>query len=147
MPKGGARSRSGPAPDPNALTVVDGEWVTLPAVGRSGPAPVWPMPSVTDRESEVWSALWSKPQALEWERLGQEHYVALYVRRLVEAEVAGSAVNLSTLVRQMSDELGLTAAGMARNRWKVERVDDKSSDRSARQSTKDRFRVVTGGKG
>jgi len=104
------------------------------------------LPDLLDRESAVWSALWLKPQAIEWERLGLEHYVALYVRRLVEAEAQGSAVNLSTLVRQMSDELGLTAGGMARNRWKIERVEE-GSKQAERRSTKNRFTVVAGGKG
>jgi len=57
-----------------------------------------------------------------WEKLGQHFYVGLYVRRLVEAEAKGSPVNLSTLVRQMADSLGLTTPGMHSNRWKIERV-------------------------
>ena len=63
--------------------------------------------------------MWAKPQALMWERYGQELEVALYVRRLVEAEEPGSFVNLSTLVRQMSDSLGLTTPGMRANRWRI----------------------------
>ncbi|MFG3488545.1 hypothetical protein [Streptomyces sp. NPDC047972] len=71
------------------------------------------------RETELWSALWVKPQALMWERYGQQLEVALYVRRLVEAEEPGSFVNLSTLVRQMADSLGLTTPGMRANRWRI----------------------------
>ena len=146
MPKGGARTRSGPPPDPTALSTVDGEWVTLPAAGRTSPAPEWPLPGLADREAAVWSQLWAKPQALEWERLGNEHYVALFVRRLCEAELPGAPVNLSTLVRQMSDELGLTAGGMARNRWKIERTDAKASPPAPeRASAKSRLTMVSGG--
>jgi len=48
MPKGGARVHSGPPPDPNALRRErakdkDG-WTTLPAEGRKGALPKWPLP-------------------------------------------------------------------------------------------------------
>ncbi|MFP3986891.1 hypothetical protein U9R90_05190 [Streptomyces sp. E11-3] len=73
------------------------------------------------REAELWADLWRKPQAIMWERFGQELEVALYVRRLTEAELMDSRVNLSTLVRQMGDSLGLTTPGMRANRWRVDR--------------------------
>lgn len=145
MPKGGARARSGPAPDPNSLksTTNAADWTVLPPEGRTTPAPSWPLPDADARESQVWATLWGKPQALEWERLGQEHYVAIYVRRLVEAEERGSPVPLSTLVRQMSDELGLTAGGMNRNRWKIERIDDAAAKKAPVQpSARQRLTVV-----
>lgn len=48
MARGGARTISGPPPDPNALrrdrkSDRDG-WTTLPAEGRKGPTPPWPLP-------------------------------------------------------------------------------------------------------
>ena len=48
MPRGGARVNSGPPPDPNALrrdrpSDKDG-WTALPAAGRQGDPPVWPLP-------------------------------------------------------------------------------------------------------
>lgn len=145
MPKGGARTRSGPPPDPTSQKSMDGDWVLLPVAGRTDPPPAWPLPTQSDRESAIWDALWVKPQAIEWSRLGQEHYVGIYVRRLAEAEVADSAVNLSTLVRQMSDELGLTVAGMLRNRWRLERPDDAGSKAPATSSARNRLKVVSGG--
>ena len=54
-----------------------------------------------------------------WERQRQELEVATYVRRFVEATARGSAVNAGTLVRQMSDSLGLTTPGLRTNRWKI----------------------------
>lgn len=122
MPKGGARTRSGPAPDPAALRRDRdaGEWTILPADGRLGATPDWPMPEQAGREAELWEALWRKPQAIMWERYGQELEVALYVRRLAEAEQMESRVNLSTLVRQMADSLGLTTPGMRANRWRID---------------------------
>lgn len=52
MPRGGARVNSGPAPDPNALRRDrkqdrDG-WTTLPAKGREGATPPWPLPGDLD---------------------------------------------------------------------------------------------------
>lgn len=48
MPKGGARVNSGPPPDPNALRRERPEdkagWTLLPASGRSGDVPLWPLP-------------------------------------------------------------------------------------------------------
>lgn len=120
MASGGARSRSGPAPDPNALRRErdKGEWIVLPRE-HDVPCPPWPLSDAAERELDLWARLWRKPQATRWSALGQDLEVALYVRRFVEAESQGSAVNLSTLVRQMGDSLGLTTPGMRANRWVI----------------------------
>lgn len=151
MVKGGARARSGPAPDPNALRRERdaGEWTILPAAGRQGATPDWPLTEQSIREAELWADLWRKPQALMWERFGQEVEVALYVRRLTEAELMDSRVNLSTLVRQMGDSLGLTTPGMRANRWRVtadEPAPAAPAGRkpSARSSSRSRLKVVQG---
>lgn len=145
MPKGGARTRSGPAADPSSLRQVAraDEWIRLPRSGRSGPAPRFPLREETVRESELWDDLWSRPQAVEWERQHQELEVALFVRRLAEAESAEAAVNLGTLVRQMSDSLGMTTPGMRANRWVI--VDDAPAEDDkpvARTSSRGRLSVV-----
>ena len=48
MPRGGARVNSGPPPDPDALRRDRKEdragWTILPAAGRQGDAPEWPLP-------------------------------------------------------------------------------------------------------
>jgi hypothetical protein len=151
MVKGGARARSGPAPDPNALRRERdaGEWTILPAEGRQGATPDWPLTEMSVREAELWADLWRKPQALMWERFGQELEVALYVRRLTEAELMDSRVNLSTLVRQMGDSLGLTTPGMRANRWRItaeEPAPSVSTGRRpvARPSSRSRLKVVQG---
>lgn len=145
MPKGGARVNSGPAPDPNALSRErdQGEWTILPVGERPGPLPEWPLPELCDRESTLWEMLWRKPQARMWERYGQELEVALYVRRVVEAEQPGSKVNTGTLVRQMADALGLTTPGMRNNRWKIEQAEKPAVKSSvSRVSSRDRLKVV-----
>ena len=153
MPKGGARARSGPAPDPTALRRERdaGEWTVLPAKGREGDAPDWPLTEANDREDQIWSVLWTKPQALMWDRYGQEFEVALYVRRLVESEGRGSLVNLGTLVRQMADSLGLTTPGMRANRWRIAAEEPVPTARTAeprsQPSARSRMTVIAGGRG
>lgn len=119
MTSGGARARSGPAPDPKALARErDGsEWVVLPAGGRAGTPPDWPLTEASPRELEWWVRLWAYPQAEQWEKLGQAVEVAIYVRRLSEVEAPGAPAALGTLVRQLSENLGLTIPGMLRLKW------------------------------
>lgn len=149
MPKGGARTRSGPPPDPNALSRDSSDWLVLPAAGRAGDPPEWPLPDPVGRETDLWEQLWVKPQAVAWEQNGSHIEVALYVRRLTEAEQRDSAVNLSTLVRQMGDSLGLTTPGMRCNRWRIGQPEEtKPTARrssSAPRSARDRLRVVGDG--
>ncbi|WP_327703627.1 hypothetical protein OG530_19245 [Streptomyces decoyicus] len=157
MPKGGARTRSGPAPDPDALRRERdaGEWKVLPAEGREGATPEWPLTEQAEREDELWERLWRMPQALMWERYGQDIEVALYVRRLVEAEARDAGVNLGTLVRQMSDSLGLTTPGMRANRWRIDRPEEEEAAPGPGSSVtpitpgsaRARLRSVSGGSG
>lgn len=155
MPSGGARARSGPPPDPNALRRErdNGEWAELPGASRAGATPDWPLLGKTEREAELWERLWSMPQSLMWERYGQDTEVALYVRRFCEAEEIGAPVALSTLVRQMADSLGLTTPGLRANRWKILREEDQPAAPAAsagsgtgaaagQKSSKSRLRVV-----
>ncbi|MFI9331999.1 hypothetical protein ACIGZJ_31210 [Kitasatospora sp. NPDC052868] len=129
-----------------------GEWTILPAEGRQGEAPDWPLTEQSLREDGLWQCLWAKPQALMWERYGQELEVALYIRRLTEAELADSRVTLTTVVKQMADSLGLTTPGMRANRWRIIRDEEQAAARPAagagpamnRQSARSRLQVVTG---
>lgn len=152
MPRGGARVRSGPPPDPAALRRdrgTDGEWLVLPA-RHDGPAPDWPLLEASDRELELWSELWRKGQAAEWARRGLELEVALYVRRFVEAERPMSAVALTTVVRQLGDALGLTVPGARANRWVIAEdelavaraAELRQAGRPAASSAKTRLRAV-----
>lgn len=156
MASGGARARSGPAPDPSALRRERdaGEWTILPAEGRQGATPEWPLTAQSIREVELWERLWRMPQALMWERYGQDLEVALYVRRLSEAEQMDSAVTLTTIVKQMADSLGLTTPGMRANRWRIDRLEETVPERTrsakaspAPNSARARLRAVPGGNG
>jgi hypothetical protein len=128
MSRGGARNRSGPQPDPNSLRSAKRRdlagFVVLPEDGREDPTPLWPLTTPSDRECELWDRLWAYPQAIEWERLGQELEVALYVRRLAEVEQPEATAALAGLVHRLAEGLGLTVNGLRINRWLI------GSDRS-----------------
>jgi hypothetical protein len=152
MPKGGARLNPGPAPDPNALRrdrKDDGAWTTLPATGREGDPPVWPLLAQSDREADLWATFWAKPQAVLWERQGQVYEVAMHVRTFAEAESPGCPVNLRTLVRQQADALLLTIPAMlsARVRIATDQVAERRETKPAvaRSSARERLKVANGG--
>lgn len=150
MAKGG-HAHSGPAPDPNALRRDrdSSGWTLLPAAGREGEVPEWPLDAQTAREAVLWKREWRRPQALMWERNGQELEVAMYVRSLAAAERLDAAVAARTLVRQQQESLGLSVPGLARNRWAIE-AETRQAAPAARpvgRSAKDRFKVVSGGRG
>lgn len=152
MTSGGARATSGPPPDPNALRrdrKSDPGWTTLPKE-RKGDLPPWPLEGQNAREAGLWESLWTRPQATQWEATGQQMEVALYTRRLAEAEKRESSVALGTLVRQMADALGLTIPGLRVNRWKIAgdevkaKREEKAAAKPASSGVRDRFKVVRG---
>jgi hypothetical protein len=124
MSSGGARARSGPAPDRNSIRNgrAGADWIRLPASGRKGEPPAFPLPRSTKRERTIWAGEWKRPQAIMWESNGQELEVALYVRTIREAEQPKAAASLRTLLVRMQEHLGLSQPGLARNRWVI--VDD-----------------------
>lgn len=167
MPRGGARVNSGPPPDPNALRRDRKEdkqgWTLLPASGREGDAPAWPLAALSydgasddaalaaterqERELDIWARVWATPQAVVWERLGWMLEVALYVRLVVSAERSADTKALAE-ARMWSDRLGLNPAAMLRNRWKVaadelaERRSTPSGTRSRRSGSSTRERAL-----
>lgn len=159
MARGGARATSGPPPDPNALRRNRKEdkagWSTLPAEGRSGPVPDWPLTGVQPREWDLWRDLWTRPQAVMWEKLGLHLEVALFARVLAEAEDPESRTEPMKLVRQYMESLGLTGPGLLRLRWKIGPADqDQDEDETGspartprRTSARDRLKVVPHGEG
>jgi hypothetical protein len=164
MPRGGARVNSGPPPDPLALRRDrkddrDG-WTVLPAEGRQGGAPVWPLSgrvrsddvvmveSVAVQEAAHWAAVWSTPQAVAWDRLGWTHEVALYCRHLAMAELGD--MKAASEARQWSDRLGLNPGAMLRNRWRVAPDEvrakrEQVAEVSPRRSARDRLKALDGG--
>jgi hypothetical protein len=149
VPSGGARTRSGPPPELNALRRDrdSGDWTTLPEEGRTGPVPEWPLPNKASQpEMAMWKGLWAMPQALMWDRQRQHHEVALYVRKFIEASRPKAPAMLTTATQRMADSLGLTVPGLLRNRWKIgtsEVTRTQAPRRTA--SSRERFKVVDGG--
>lgn len=145
MASGGRRARSGPAPDPLSRTsLVNGrEFMILP-LAHSVEAPAFPLETIkvydiywankervkeldeaaTDAaraaELDLWSALWKKPQAVMWERLGLVYQVAAYVRAYIESTGPESNAGLKTAAIRMEAELGISTSGMLQNGWVIE---------------------------
>jgi hypothetical protein len=166
---GGARMRSGPAPDPNALRrdrSDDAGWITLPADGYKGDVPEFPLPAISiydiywvdkerikefdadatealhEREVALWETLWRKPQAAMWAELGLDYEVAAYVRGYIESTSAESNAGLKTAVLRMAAEIGLSLPGMHGLRWKIATsVGATTSAPAARKATSSRARL------
>lgn len=145
MPAGGARSRSGPAPDPNSGRSDAAGWTLIPSEGRGKAAPEWPLTEATGRELVMWERFWAKPQAVIWERDGQLEYVAIFVRQLIEAEGEKASAENRKTVRMMFADLYLTSDSMARARIKIVRDEVLAKrEESPRKSSRDRMKVVDG---
>lgn len=133
MPSGGARSRSGPPADPNSATSErrkqrgDG-WVELPAT-HTGKAPTFPLTGRTPDEAKLWRALWRKPQAAQWAKLGLSYQVAHYCRLYLQATEKGAPASLTTAVLRQEDALGLSTIGLAALRWRI--VEDEVGEQRA----------------
>lgn len=145
MAKGGARLNSGPPKDPNALrprATPDAEWTDLPASGRVGPLPDWPIPDPSDRELVLWAEQWTRPQAVMWERNRQQLEVALMVRAVVKAEGPKATPPDRTCVRQMFEALGLSLPGLKMHRWRIVDDEEQAAPASPRTSARDRLTIV-----
>lgn len=117
VPKPGARHRGN-----DTLSTA---LVKLPAQGRTGETPSWPLPDGSPAELDLWAQLWRTPQAVAWEDLGWTRSVARYVRTVLEAEERSARATLLAEVRQMEDRLGLSPMSMLRLRWAV--TDDEAA--------------------
>jgi hypothetical protein len=130
-------------------------WIYLPAVGRVGDSPDWPLAvsrgkAIAAREALVWEREWHRPQAVMWEQVGLEVEVALFVRALVHAERPRSKMVTAgdrTLVRQLMDDLGISVAGLRSHHWVIA-ADEEPRPQAARDvdatSARDRLRLVVG---
>ena len=99
----------GPLEDPRARRRLrNGPPVTrLPAEGRHGPTPEWPLSEASAEELEIWTALWQTPQSAAWPP-GWTRTQARLARMLAEAEKPGARASLLSEVRQAEAALGLS---------------------------------------
>lgn len=111
----------------------------LPAEGRSGPPPAWPLPGrTTAGERDAWVQLWCTPQAVAWERLGWTRTVARYCRAMVRAEKVDASPPLLGQVTALEDRLGLTPKAMRLLLWEI--VSDEMAEKR-QESTDVRARI------
>lgn len=149
--RGGARARSGPAPDPNAMRrdrKDDAEWTILPVEGFQGEVPAFPLSEAKKAEFALWDELWAKPQAFMWAKLDLKYEVAAYVRAFLESTTPGAVNGLKNAARSMAAEIGLSLPGMHSLRWKFaedELGERRSAPTRSGSSVKDRLKAIQGG--
>lgn len=111
----------GPAPNPNARRRnARPSFRRLPAAGRRGDAPRWPLSSKASRAEQVlWLELWASPQAVAWDELGWTRTVARYTRITIAAERPNATAAVMGESRQLEDRLGLNPKAMRSLGWEV----------------------------
>ena len=146
MPRGGARNRSGPQPDPSSgRSERRGlKLDALPPAGYDGDPPVFPLPRMSvyfeyfvekvkhreldeaatqaraARELELWAWAWSTPQAAAWAREPWRwHSVAMWVRTSVLCESSDATAADKNSLHRFADQIGLTPAGLKENGWRI----------------------------
>lgn len=113
----------GPPPNPNARRRNKRpEWRTLPAAGRTGDPPEFPLTRPSVAVLALWLDLWCTPQSVAWEALGWTRLVARYAKLLVNAEKSNATAALLAEVRQLEDRLGLSPMAMKRLQWEIGEV-------------------------
>ena len=124
--------------------------VKLPAAGRDGPPPPFPLGELDEYWAGVWADLWATPAAAAWERNSWTRSVARYLLAQKAAERSLATARPSALilgeVRQMEDRLGLTPLSMLRLRWEIDADDEVEAKRSQRgPSSRRRIKAVDPG--
>jgi hypothetical protein len=115
--------------------------VKLPAEGRRGDVPAWPLPGrTTAAERQAWADLWRTPQAVAWERLGWTRAVARYCRLMVEAEKRNAPAKALAEARQFEDRLGLTPKSMRLLLWEI--VSDEVAEQREASDVRHRIKAV-----
>lgn len=123
----------------------------LPAEGRQGDAPKWPLPPsavtkgidadmLADAELAMWTEIWATPQAVAWERLGWFRDVAQYVRWKTLAEFGD--LDAAKEARMWSDRLGLNPKAMRALLWEIV-VDELGEQRQSSSGARGRIKAVS----
>lgn len=125
--------------------------VILPAEGRQGDPPKWPLPGTVGlAERDLWITLWATPQAVMWERLGAGGIQV--VARYCKLSTIGSLEldpRVLAEVRQLEDRLGLTPKAMRQLLWKIsedevaeKREDNERQTKAAQSDARKRFKAI-----
>lgn len=153
MPKGGARTRSGPQADLSSLRSAQRglSLTALPSEGYQETAPALEdfLTEPTARQVALWSQLWRTPQACAWAKQAWRWpIVADLVMYRARADADDAPASLATAVRQLRDDLGLSEAGLKANGWAI--AEDETAERrpgrqpAKKPSARDRLKVVAG---
>lgn len=113
----------------------------LPAEGRCGEAPIWPLSGQSASEAEAWEELWRTPQAVAWERLGWLRTVARYCRVMVAAEQPEAPPALLAQATALEDRLGLTPKALRLLLWEIS-SDELTQQRQTASSARKRIKAV-----
>lgn len=146
MPRGGARNRSGPQPDPASLKSAQRGYIltALPPKGYQDEPPEFPLPRILvwweyfedkqkvreiderataarrDRELALWEWAWRTPQACAWSmEPWRWHSVAMWVRTSALCESSEATAADKNSLHRFADQIGLTPAGLKENGWKI----------------------------
>ncbi len=112
--------------------------MVLPASGRKGRAPRWPLEG---RAPAIWTELWHTPQAVAWEAMGWTRVVARYALLVLAAEKLDK--DAQPEARQLEDRLGLTPKAMRLLLWTIEDVEPVSPP--TLEVVPDRWRTAAAG--
>lgn len=123
----------GPPPKPNAerrrRNTPRANTVKLPAEGRVGPTPRWPMPTFAP---DAWEDIWKLPQAVMWEHMGAEPIVARYIDlrdKVMNPEFPeGKTASFWGALVALEDRLGLTPTAMMKLQWEIDGTTEDSTD-------------------
>ncbi len=111
----------------------------LPAGGRVGVCPKWPLSPPSRAEEAAWAQLWRTPHAVAWERLEWLRTVARYCRVMVVAEAEGAAAAVLAQATALEDRLGLTPKSMRMLMWEI--VADEVADKRSTKTEGARGRI------
>lgn len=118
----------------------------LPAGGRKGPTPKWPIEPPADAEEKAhWARLWRKPQAVVWEQQELHEVVARYCRIAVAATKRDAYASVMAQASSLEDRLGLTPRAMRMLLWQIapDEVADKRDEKT--EPVRARLRAVENG--
>ena len=116
--------------------------VQLPAEGRQGEPPEWPLRGpMSVAERATWAYLWTLPQAVMWEKQNITHTVGRYCRLLVEAE-DGATAAMHAVITALEDRLGMTPKAMRLLMWQVAEDEVSQKRTEAGPGARRRFKAV-----
>ena len=116
--------------------------VRLPAEGRQGEAPPWPLPGdPSPAEGAAWAALWRTPQAVVWERHVWTRTLGRYCRVMVRAEQPDAQAALLAQVLALEDRLGIGPKALRMLLWEIV-PDEVTPPRPRKASARERMKAL-----